>query len=76
MVIHVKQNCEDSTKSLVHEVRGRFLNHKLMLVLVMIYPNFRVDHLIDVKGFFHYTCALSSWLPIVGFQRLEEMGSK
>ncbi len=44
-------SCEDATKSLVHELEGRFPNHDLMLALSVICPNFWVDHPMMLKMF-------------------------
>ncbi len=51
VLTHVKESCEDATKSLVHELEGRFPNHDLMLALSVIYPNFWVDHPMMLKMF-------------------------
>ncbi len=50
VLVHVKKSYEDATKSLVHELEGRFPNHDLILALSVMYLNFWVDHPNDVEN--------------------------
>ncbi len=45
VIAHVKNCCENCTKSLVCGLKVKFLDHELMVALSAIYPNFLVDHL-------------------------------
>ncbi len=53
VLAHVKSCFENFAKFLVHELEGRFLNHQLMLALGVVYLNFWVDNLNDVKDIIH-----------------------
>ncbi len=53
VIAHVKNCCENFTKSLVCGLKVKFLDHELMLALSAIYLNFLVDHLNYVKDVFH-----------------------
>jgi hypothetical protein len=45
VMAYVKSSCQNSTKALVDELQGRFLNHELMLTLGVIHPNFWAQNL-------------------------------
>jgi hypothetical protein len=53
VIAHVKNCCENFTKSLVCGLKVKFLDHELMVTLSAIYPNFLVDHFNYVKDVFH-----------------------
>jgi hypothetical protein len=52
-MVHVKSSCEKSTKALVDELQGRFLDHELMSTLGVIYPKLWVQNGDNVGDVFH-----------------------
>jgi hypothetical protein len=52
VMARVKPRCEKSTKALMDELQGEFLNHELMSTLGVIYPNFCVQNLDNVGDVF------------------------
>jgi len=53
VMVHVKLSCDESTKSLVDELEGKFQNHEQMSMLGVMNPKFWGKNFNDIWDDFH-----------------------